>query len=273
VEAALKLTRRATGKSKIVAAERAFHGRTLGALGTTYKSAYREPFRPLNEATFIPYNDAEALKAAVTVETGAVILEPVQGEAGVYVPDADFLKAAREICDDRGALLIFDEVQTGFGRTGKWFGKEHFGVMPDIMTLAKAMAAGLPIGAMLATGAAAEAFQKGDHGSTFAGGPLICAAALATIRTIKAEKLVERSAEMGSYLKSELQKLAPREVRGLGLMVGLDLDCDCKLLVEKALQKGVLINSTGEHTIRLIPPLVVGKDEIDQVVNVIGQSL
>ena len=272
VEAALKLTRRATGKSKIVAAERAFHGRTLGALGTTYKSIYREPFRPLNEATFIPYNDIEALKAAVTAETGAVILEPIQGEAGVYVADAEFLRAARQICDDRGVLLIFDEVQTGFGRTGKWFGKDHFSVMPDIMTLAKAMAGGLPIGAMLATGDVSDAFSKGDHGSTFAGGPLICAAALATIQVIEEEKLVERSAEMGAYLKEQLKKLSPRDIRGLGLMVGIDLDCDCKSLVEQSLKKGVIINNTGEHTIRFIPPLVVGKDEIDTVVNVIGQS-
>jgi len=273
VEAALKLTRRSTGKSKIVAAERAFHGRTLGALGTTYKPIYRTPFLPLNEATFIPYNDVEALKSAVTNETGAVILETVQGEAGIYVADAKFLRAARQICDDKGALLIFDEVQSGFGRTGKWFGKDHFSVMPDIITLAKAMASGLPIGAMLATDAVAEAFQKGDHGSTFAGGPLICAAALATIQVIKEEKLVQRSEEMGAYLKSQLQKLAPREIRGLGLMVGMDLDTDCKLLVEKALQKGVLINSTGEHTIRLVPPLVVGKEEIDKVVDVIGELL
>ncbi len=273
VEAALKLTRRATGRSKIVAAERAFHGRTLGALGTTYKSVYREPFRPLNEATFVPYNDIEALKAAVTAETGAIILEPVQGEAGVYVADAEYLRAARQICDDKGALLIFDEVQTGFGRTGKWFGKDHFGVEPDIMTLAKAMAGGLPIGAMLAAGPAAEAFQKGDHGSTFAGGPLICAGALACIQVIKEEKLVERSEEMGAYLKSRLAELAPNEIRGLGLMVGLDLDADCKALVEKALAKGVILNSTGEHTLRFVPPLVVGKDEIDKMVSVIEQSL
>lgn len=273
VEAALKLTRRATGKSKIVAAERAFHGRTLGALGATYKSIYREPFRPLNEAAFIPYNDSEALKAAVTSETGAVILEPVQGEAGVYVPDPDFLKAARQICDDRGALLIFDEVQTGFGRTGKWFAKEHSGVMPDIMTLAKAMAGGLPIGSMLACGGAAEALKKGDHGSTFAGGPLICAAALATIQAIREDGLVSRSEEMGLYLRSRLRELMPREVRGLGLMAGIDLDCDCPSLVLRALQKGVLLNSTGEHTLRLIPPLVVGRNEIDQVVDVIASSL
>jgi len=273
VEAALKLTRRAKGRSKIVAAERAFHGRTLGALGATYKSAYREPFRPLREAAFVPYNDVEALKSAATSDTGAVILEPVQGEAGVYVADPEFLRAAREICDDRDALLIFDEVQTGFGRTGEWFGKDHFRVMPDIMTLAKAMAGGLPIGAMLAAGDAAEALTKGDHGSTFAGGPLICAAALAVIDVIREEKLVARSRENGAYLKRELAKLMPREVRGLGLMVGIDLDADCKSLVEKALAGGVLINSTGEHTLRLIPPLVVDKKEIDQVVSVIGQSL
>jgi len=145
--------------------------------------------------------------------------------------------------------------------------------MPDIMTLAKAMAGGLPIGSMLAAGPAAEAFAKGDHGSTFAGGPLICAAALATIRVIRDESLVERSEEMGAYLKSQLKKLEPQDIRGLGLMVGVDLDCDCKMLVEKALQKGVLINSTGEHTIRLIPPLVVGKDDIDKVVSVIAESL
>jgi len=273
VEAALKLTRRAKGRSKIVAAERAFHGRTLGALGTTYKSAYREPFRPLSEAAFVPYNDVEALKSAATSDTAAVIIEPVQGEAGVYVADPEFLRAAREICDDRNALLIFDEVQTGFGRTGEWFGKDHFSVKPDIMTLAKAMASGLPMGAMLASGDAADALTKGDHGSTFAGGPLVCAAALAVIDVIREEKLVARSRENGAYLKSELAKLMPREVRGLGLMVGIDLDADCKSLVEKALAQGVLINSTGEHTLRLIPPLVVDKKEIDQVVSVIGQSL
>jgi acetylornithine/N-succinyldiaminopimelate aminotransferase len=273
VEAALKLTRRATGKSKIVAAEHSFHGRTLGALGLTYKTVYREPFQPLSEAVFVPYNDDEALKSAVTSETAAVILEPVQGEAGVYVGDRDFLLAARQICDDAGALLIFDEVQTGFGRTGKWFGKDHSGVQPDIITLAKAIAGGLPMGAMLASETVSEAFQKGDHGSTFAGSPLISAAAMATIEVIQEEKLVQRSEELGLYLRSELEKLGPREIRGQGLMVGLDLDADCKVLVEKALQKGVLINNTGEHTLRLIPPLVVTREEIDRVVTVIGELL
>ena len=273
VEAALKLTRRATGKSKIVAAVGSFHGRTLGALGATYKAIYREPFRPLNEAEFVPYNDPEALKAAVTKETGAVILEPVQGEAGVYVPDADYLRAARQVCDDAGALLIFDEVQTGFGRTGRWFGKEHSGVQPDIMTLAKALAGGLPMGAMLASESVSEAFQRGDHGSTFAGGALVSAAALASIDAIRSEKMVQRSEELGAYMRSELERLEPREVRGLGLMIGLDLDADCKQVVQKALDKGVILNNTGDHTLRFIPPLVVTKEQIDRVVKVLGEVL
>lgn len=273
VEAALKLTRRATGKSKIVAAVGSFHGRTLGALGATYKAIYREPFRPLCEADFVPYNDPEALKAAVTKETGAVILEPVQGEAGVYVPDIDYLRAARQVCDDAGALLIFDEVQTGLGRTGRWFAKEHSGVQPDIMTLAKALAGGLPMGAMLASESVSEAFQKGDHGSTFAGGALVSAAALASIDAIRSENLVQRSEELGAYMRSELERLGPREVRGLGLMIGLDLDEDCKQVVQKALDRGVILNNTGDHTLRFIPPLVVTKEQIDSVVKILGEVL
>jgi len=273
VEAALKLTRRATGKSKVVAAERCFHGRTLGALGATYKALYREPFRPLNEADFIPYNNVEAMKAAVTKDTGAVILEPVQGEAGVYVPDPDYLRAARQICDDAGALLIFDEVQTGFGRTGKWFGKDHSKVSPDIMTLAKALGGGLPMGALLAAESVSEAFQRGDHASTFGGGALVSAAALASIETLRKERLVQRSEELGAYMRLELKKLGPREVRGLGLMIGLDLDADCKQVVQKAREGGVLLNNTGDHTLRLVPPLVVTKEQIDRVVKVIGESL
>jgi acetylornithine/N-succinyldiaminopimelate aminotransferase len=273
IEAALKLVRRAIGKSRIVAATGCFHGRTLGALGCTYKAVYREPFSPLCEAEFIPYNDTEALKSAVNRETGALILEPVQGEAGVYVPDNDYLRAARQICDDSGALLVFDEVQTGFGRTGKWFGKEHSGVMPDIMTMAKALAGGLPMGAMLAAESVSEAFQRGDHASTFGGGALVSAAALATVDVIERENLVGRSEELGAYMRSELKSLSPREVRGLGLMIGLDLDADCKVVVEKARKRGVLLNNTGDHTIRLVPPLIVTKDQIDRVVNVIGEAI
>lgn len=274
VEAAFKLARRVTGRSELVAAVNSFHGRTLGSLGATYKPVYREPFAPLNEARFVPYDDDEALKEAVTKNTSAVVLEPVQGEGGVNVPRPDYLRAARQICDDYEALLILDEVQTGFGRTGRWFGKEHSGVRPDIMTLAKAAAGGLPLGVMMAAESVSGGFQKGDHGSTFGGGPLICAASLAAIGAIKKEDLVKRSDEMGRYLRSELRKnLQAKEVRGLGLMVGVELEEDCAPIVNEAREKGVLLNCTSEHVLRMVPPLVVGREEIDHVVRVLGEIL
>jgi acetylornithine/N-succinyldiaminopimelate aminotransferase len=274
VEAALKLARRATGRSEIVAAVHSFHGRTLGSLGATHKPVYREPFRPLLEADFVPFDDPEALKSAVSKETSALILEPVQGEGGVNVPDPGYLRAAREICDDCGALLILDEVQTGFGRTGKWFGKEHSGIMPDVMTLAKGIAGGLPMGAMLAAESVTDVFQKGDHASTFGGGPLVSAAALASIGAIKREKLVERSEQMGAYLRSRLvEEIDALEVRGLGLMVGVELEASCPEIVNRARERGVLLNATSEHVLRMVPPLVVGKEEIDRVVKVLGEIL
>ncbi|WP_428401720.1 acetylornithine transaminase [Methanocrinis sp.] len=274
VEAALKLARRATGRSETVAAVHSFHGRTLGSLGATYKAVYREPFRPLQEAKFVPFDDPEALAAAVSKDTSAVILEPVQGEGGVNVPHPGYLRAAREICDDSGALLILDEVQTGFGRTGRWFGKEHSGIMPDVMTLAKGIAGGLPMGAMMAAESVSEVFQRGDHASTFGGGPLISAAALASIGAIKVERLVERSEKMGTYLRSRLaQEIDAREVRGLGLMVGVELAANCPQIVNQARERGVLLNATSEHVLRMVPPLVVGKEEIDHVVKVLGEIL
>ncbi len=273
VEAAIKLVRRAKDSASLVAAVGSFHGRTLGALGITHKPAYREPFRPLNEARFVPYNEIEALKAAVDKDTAALILEPVQGEAGVNVPDEDYLRAARQICDDVGAMLIFDEVQTGFGRTGKWFGKDHSGVCPDLMTLAKAVAGGLPMGVMLASEEYSNVLQRGDHASTFAGGPLLCASALAAIGAIEDEGLVERSREMGSYLRARLEGLGQKEVRGLGLMVGLDISIAAADVVSQAREKGVLLNNTGEETIRMVPPLVVEVEQIDRVVKVLAEIL
>ncbi|MEA2046734.1 MAG: acetylornithine transaminase [Euryarchaeota archaeon] len=274
VEAAFKLARRVTGRSELVAAVNSFHGRTLGSLGATYKPVYREPFAPLNEARFVPYDDDEGLKEAVTKDTSAVVLEPVQGEGGVNVPRPDYLRAARQICDDYEALLILDEVQTGFGRTGRWFGKEHSGVRPDIMTLAKAAAGGLPRGVMMAAESVSGGFQKGDHGSTFGGGPLICAASLAAIGAIKKEDLVKRSDEMGRYLCTELRKnLEAKEVRGLGLMVGVELEEGCAQIVNEALKRGILLNCTSEHVLRMVPPLVVGREEIDHVVRVLGEIL
>ena len=272
VEAALKLARKATGRSKIVAAIHSFHGRTLGSLGATYKPMYREPFRPLQEADFVPFDDPEALAAAVSTETSAVILEPVQGEGGVHVPKPGYLRAAREICDDCGALLILDEVQTGFGRTGKWFGKEHSGVMPDAMTLAKGIAGGLPMGAMLAAESVSDVFKRGDHASTFGGGPLVSAAALASIGAIREERLVERSEEMGRYLRARLsEEIDAIDVRGLGLMVGVELAANCPEIVNRARERGVLLNATSDHVLRMVPPLVVGRGEIDRVVKVLGE--
>ncbi len=210
----------------------------------------------------------------VSGETSAVILEPVQGEGGVNVPSPEYLRAARQICDDAGALLILDEVQTGFGRTGRWFGKEHSGVMPDVMTLAKGIAGGLPMGAMLAAESVTEIFQRGDHASTFGGGPLVSAAALASIGAIKNERLVERSEEMGRYLRSRLvEEIDAREVRGLGLMVGVELEASCPEIVNRARERGVLLNATSEHVLRMVPPLVVGREEIDRVVKVLGEIL
>jgi acetylornithine/N-succinyldiaminopimelate aminotransferase len=271
IEAALKLARRATKKSSLVAAERSFHGRTLGALGATYKAAYREPFRPLNEAKFVPFNDQEALKSAVTKDVGAVILEPVQGEAGVYVPDPEYLRLARQLCDDHGAVLIFDEVQTGFGRTGEWFGKNHSGVQPDIMTLAKAVAGGLPMGVMLASKNVSEVFQRGDHASTFGGGPLVCAAALASLDVLEKEQLVQRSRDNGEYLMKSLQSLSPLQVRGLGLMVGVDFSRPSAEILTAARDNGVLLNSTGPNTLRLVPPLVISIEEIDRLVSILAE--
>jgi acetylornithine/N-succinyldiaminopimelate aminotransferase len=273
LEAALKLARKATGRSKFIAATASFHGRTMGALSITHKPAYRDPFKPLYEADFVPYNDVEALKSTVTTDASALVLEPVQGEGGVNVPNPNYIKAARDICDDTGALLVLDEVQTGFGRTGRWFAKDYSGVTPDIMTLAKAIAGGLPLGVMMASEKVSGILQRGDHASTFGGGPVVCGAALAVIDVIKQEKLVERSYKLGEYLRSELRSLNPIEVRGLGLMVGVELEEDAPSIVTKAREMGVLLNNTSDHVLRMVPPLVVTESEIDRVVSVLGKVL
>jgi acetylornithine/N-succinyldiaminopimelate aminotransferase len=277
VEGALKLARRATGRTNFVAAENSFHGRTMGALSVTHKSQYRTPFEPLiRKVDFVPYNDIEALKTSVKNDTAAVILEPIQGEGGIRIPDNEYLHAAREICNNNGALLIFDEVQTGFGRTGHWFAREHSGVKPDIMTLAKAMAGGLPMGAMLAREQTALKMQKGDHAATFGGGPLICAAALATLTVIKDECLVERSASMGEYLVKGLKNIKQdtvKEIRSRGLMVGIELTRECAPVVEYARANGVLLNCTSDSVLRLVPPLVITQMQIDRVIEVVEMAL
>ncbi len=274
VEGALKLARKASGKKEFIAAEHAFHGRTRGALSVTHKEKYRKPFEPLAPAVFVPYNDADAIREAINEDTAGVILEPIQGEAGVIIPSPDYLKEVREICDEKGTLLILDEVQTGFGRTGKWFGSEHSGIKGDITTLAKAMGGGFPMGAMLAREDVAENFGRGDHASTFGGNALSCASAIANIEVIKKEGLVKRSEELGKYLVKELAGLNKdyvREIRGKGLMVGMELTIKCDDIVNRARERGVLFNCTSESVLRFVPPLIISKEQLDKVVSVLDE--
>jgi acetylornithine/N-succinyldiaminopimelate aminotransferase len=274
VEGALKLARKATGKKEFIAAEHAFHGRTRGALSVTHKEKYRKPFEPLAPAVFVPYNDADAIRTAITEDTAGVILEPQQGEAGVIIPSDGYLREVREICDETGTLLILDEVQTGFGRTGKWFAREHSGIEPDIMTLAKAMGGGFPMGAMLAREDVAANFGRGDHASTFGGNALSCAAALANIEVIKKEKLVARSEELGIYLKKKLKALEKeyvKEIRGKGLMVGMELSIKCEDIVSFSREHGVLLNCTSDSVLRFVPPLTITREQLDVVVGVIDE--
>lgn len=267
-EAAFKITRR-TGRTHLVAAEGAFHGRTMGALALTSKQAYRTPFEPLpGEVTFVPYGDIDALEAAVTDQTAAVILEPIQGEAGVRVPDYDYLPRAAGVAHSRGALLWLDEIQTGIGRTGGWFAHRNpdltGSVNADIVTLAKGLGGGIPIGATLASEQAARLIEPGNHGTTFGGNPVACAAALAVLETIRAEDMLDRVTALGHTLRDGLQK-DPRvaEVRGAGLLVGIDLTSDLgPATVAAARELGFIMNATGPKTVRLAPPLVVTDDDV-----------
>jgi acetylornithine/N-succinyldiaminopimelate aminotransferase len=262
-EAALKLTRR-TGRTHLVATEGAFHGRTMGALALTAKAAYREPFEPLpGDVTFVPYGDADALAAAVTDRTAAVVLEPVQGEAGVVVPPPGYLAAARRITREHGALLWLDEIQTGMGRSGRWFAHHAEDALaddpPDIVTVAKGLAGGFPIGACLALGDAADLLQPGNHGTTFGGNPVACAAALAVIATIERDHLLERATVLGQKIRDGLAA-DPRvtEVRGEGLLIGLDLTSPLSAgVASAALEAGFIVNNPTPERIRLAPPLVL----------------
>jgi acetylornithine aminotransferase len=262
-EAALKLTRR-TGRSHVVAAEGGFHGRTMGALSLTHKAAYREPFRPLpGEVSFVPYGDAAALKDAVTDRTAAVVLEPIQGEAGVVEPPAGYLRAAREVTSARGALLWLDEVQTGIGRTGSWFAHDSDEMRPDLVTLAKGLAGGFPIGACVALGAAGDLLQPGHHGSTFGGNPVAAAAALAVLDTIEKEALLDNAREVGRSTRAALSAdERVSQVRGRGLLIGLDLRGPPAPDVQAAAQRaGFLVNACSPTTLRLAPPLILTAEQ------------
>ncbi|HVX68634.1 MAG TPA: acetylornithine transaminase [Mycobacteriales bacterium] len=265
-ETAIKTSLRARpGRRRFIAAEASFHGRTLGALALTGKAAIREPFGPFGiDVTFVPYGDAEALAAAVDDTIAAVFLEPTLGEAGVIPPPAGYLSAARAACDKAGALLAIDEVQGGIGRTGRWFAHQHEGVVPDLVTVAKGLGGGLPVGACLAVGETAGALQKGDHGSTFGGNPVSCAAALAVIEVIERDGLLKRVDELGQEWMAEIGAhlgAVLTGVRGRGLWIGLELPARAAAVELAARQHGFLVNATGPDTVRIAPPLILSADE------------
>jgi acetylornithine/LysW-gamma-L-lysine aminotransferase len=276
VEAAIKFARAATGRKKIVAAMRGFHGRTMGSLSATWRREFREPFEPLVPGfEHVPFNDVEALEKAVDTETAAVILEAVQGEGGVHVASPEYLPAAREACTSAGALLILDEVQTGMGRTGRLFAVERWGVEPDLMTLAKSLAGGVPIGATLATEEVERAF-KGSHTSTFGGNPLACAAGTAALEYVVRERLWERADRLGAQGLATLRGLkAPsvREVRGLGLMIGIELRGKAAPVLQALQEDGVLAIGGGSSVVRLLPPLVISDDQWSAALSAVGRAL
>ena len=278
IEAAIKLSRR-TGRPGIVAAEGAFHGRTTGALALTYKAAYREPFEPLIPGvSHVPYGDVDALRAAVTEQTGAVVLEPIQGEAGVIAPDTGYLRAAREITAAAGALLIVDEIQSGIGRTGRWFGYEHEGIRPDAITLAKGLGGGVPIGALVTFGGAvSDLLTVGQHGSTFGGNPLAAAAGLAVLETIEEQDLVGNAQRMGEYLAARVTAMdhpLVTGVRGAGLLRAITLARPVSAqIAERARDRGIIINPVAPDALRLAPPLIIASSEIDEFVTALPDLL
>ena len=284
-EAAIKLARKyfqekgEPQRCRIVTMEKSFHGRTMATLSATGQDKIKKGFDPILEGfDFVPFNDAAALREKITDTTCAVLLEPIQGEGGVRCPDPDYLKTVRRICDETGILLIFDEIQTGIGRTGKLFAYEHFGVVPDIMTLAKALANGLPMGAMLATEAVASAFGAGSHASTFGGTPIVTAASLEVLRTLTEDKIIDHCREMGHYFIGRLTELKSShdvilDIRGAGLLLGMKLKTPGDTIVNTCMERGFLINCIQESVLRFIPPLIIEKSEIDALVKCLDEIL
>ena len=267
-EAALKISRR-TGRSRIVAAQGSFHGRTIGALSMTGQPSKREPFTPLLKGiTHVPYGDLSAMSRAVTKKTAMVIVEPIMGEAGVVTPEDGYLAGLREICDRVGALLVFDCVQTGIGRTGQWFGFEHEKVQPDVVTLAKGIGGGLPLGATIAYGKAAHLLQPGDHGTTFGGNPIACAAANAVLDVIESKKLMQSAKVFEKKIKKSLTGTPGiSEVRGRGLLLGIELTTPiAKKVATAMLDAGIIVNAANDQTIRIAPPLIVTMPQIEKFI-------
>jgi len=274
-EAALKLSRK-TGRTRIVAAKEAFHGRTMGALSLTGQPSKRDPFKPLIKGiAHVPYGDMGAMLKKVNKKTAMVIIEPVMGEAGVIVPPHGYLQALRELCDETGALLVLDCVQTGMGRTGDWFGYEYSGIKPDVITLAKGLGGGLPLGAMIALVGAAELFQPGDHGSTFGGNPIATAAAIAVIDTLESKKILERVSSVGVDLMADLALIdGVKEVRGAGLLIGIQfMEPIAKEVTAQCQKLGVLVNGNSDSVIRIAPPLIVTDREIAKFLKVFAASV
>ena len=278
IEAAMKIARAygrrngQTGKTKILSLKNSFHGRTFGALSITAQEKYQTPFQPLvPDVEILEDISVEALEKAFSDEVCAIVLEPVQGEGGIFPMTADFMRAASELCDRYDALLIADEIQSGMGRTGKWFGFEHFDVRPDVVTLAKSLAAGYPLGAVLGNEKVADVLSPGDHGTTFGGGPLACRLALEVISIIEDEGLISKAKELGEYLMDGLCGIGTQfptvsEVRGFGLMIGAELGSDAKEVVDRLLTKGIIANATHDTVLRLIPPLIINKGQCEQFI-------
>ena len=269
-EAALKLSRR-TGRVRVVAAQGAFHGRTMGALSLTGQPSKREPFLPLIKGVkHVPFGDIDAMRKAVSKKTAMVIIEPIMGEAGVIVPPADYLQQLRQLCDKNGSLLVIDAVQTGMGRAGDWFGYEYSGITPDVITLAKGLGGGLPLGAMIALGKAAELFQPGDHGSTFGGNPVTTAAAIATIDFIESKQILNKVKKQGAHLIQELAIIpGVKEVRGAGLLMGIELESLKASDVSDSMREaGVLVNAANATTIRIAPALIVSDTQIAKFISI-----
>lgn len=284
-EGAMKLARKygvskAPTKYKIISADESFHGRTFDTLAATGHDYYHVGYGPLSPGhVLVPYGDIKALEAQMDDDVCAVLLEPIQGEGGVHVPPAEYLQQVRALCDKHDALLIFDEVQTGVARTGKWFAYMHSGVKPDVLTFAKGIGGGFPVAGFAVPERLAHVFKPGDHGGTFGGNPLACAAVYATLTTIKSEGLVDKVAEKGEYFKNELRKLQEKypdkvtDVRGCGLMLGMEVAGEGKPIVESCLANNVIVNCTAGNVIRIVPPLIISREEIDIVVAALDKAL
>jgi predicted acetylornithine/succinylornithine family transaminase len=284
-EAAIKLARKyahenlGDDKFELITMKDSFHGRTMATITATGQEKFQFGFTPLLEGfTYVPFSDLNALKKAINKKTCGVMVEPIQGEGGVNIPDDKYLQGVRSICDQHNILLIIDEVQTGIGRTGKMFAYEHAGIEPDIMTLAKALGNGFPVGAMLAKDKIAQSFTPGNHGSTFGGNPLAMSAALATLQIMLEENILENTRKVGEYFLAQLKKLKDKhkvikEVRGKGLMLAASLEVEAADIVQKCMQKGMLINSAGGKTLRFVPPLIINNKDVDQAISILDEVM